>query len=142
MAQRVLLHGDLTESINGGFFKVYHTLGYGFLEPAYRNALAVELGKRGLKVRREVPVELIYEGVSVGTYRIDLLVEDKIIVEVKTQIALSAADEKQLFNYLRVAPIEVGLLFNFGPEPKLQRMILTNDRKQSVSVSVSSVSSV
>ena len=142
MTLKHLLHGELTEVIISAFYKVYHTLGYGFLETVYRNALTVELGRRGLQVKRETPIEVFYEGVSVGTYRIDLLVADKVIVEVKTKVGLTAVDDKQLGNYLRATPFEVGLLFNFGPEPKLQRMIYTNDRKQPVYLSASSVSSV
>jgi GxxExxY protein len=118
-----LLHRDLTEGIIGGFHTVYRNFGYGFLEKPYANALVVELGRRGLRVKREVPIEIFYEGVSVGAYRIDLLVENKIIVEVKSQKALTVADERQLINYLKAANLEVGLLFNFGPEPKFQRMV-------------------
>ena len=139
MPLKHLLHGELTEIIISAFYKVYHTLGYGFLETVYRNALAVELGRRGLQVKRETPIEVLYEGVSVGTYRIDLLVAQKIIVEVKTQVALTAVDDKQMGNYLKATPFEVGLLFNFGPEPKFQRIIYTNDRKPAVSFPVSSV---
>lgn len=124
-----LLHRELTDEIIGGCYTVYRALGFGFVENVYRNALAVELGRRGLKATREVPVEVCYLGVPVGTYRIDLLVCDKVIVEVKAQNALTGIDEKQLQNYLKATDVEVGLLFNFGPEPKLQRIIYSNERK-------------
>jgi len=125
----LLLHGGLTDQIIGGCYSVYRKWGFGFLENVYANSLAVELSKRGLTAKREVPVHLHYLGVPVGTYRIDMLVENKIIVEVKSQSALSIADDKQLCNYLRATDIEVGLLFNFGPEPKLKRMVLSNANK-------------
>lgn len=126
-----LLHAEITNPIIGGFHTVYRYFGFGFVEAVYKNALAVELGRRGLIVRREVPVELAYLGVPVGTYRIDLLVNDKVVVEVKAQRALTAVDEKQLINYLGATDLEVGLLFNFGPEPKFQRFVFSNARKRS-----------
>ena len=124
-----LLHRALTDEIIGGCYSVYRALGHGFLENVYKNALAVELGRRGLSVKREVLVEVCYLGVSVGTYRIDLLVEDKVIVEVKAQSALTVVDIKQLQNYLKATIMEVGVLFNFGPEPKFERIVYSNDRK-------------
>jgi GxxExxY protein len=116
MANIELLHRELTDVIIKCFFSVYNSLGYGFLEAAYRNALGVELGFHGLTVKREVPVELAYRGVSIGAYRIDLLVNNLV-------------DEKQLGNYLKATSFEVGLLFNFGPDAKLQRVIHSNSRK-------------
>jgi GxxExxY protein len=139
MARIELLHGEITEVVIAGCFTVYNTLGYGFQESVYRNALAVELAFRGLRVQREVPVEVPYRGVRVGTFRVDLFVEDKVMVEAKTQTALTEVDSKQLTNYLSATAIEVGLLFNFGPKPKLQRMVLTNDMKPLRAVSAGSV---
>jgi GxxExxY protein len=126
-----LLHAEITEVIIGGFHTVYRYFGSGFLEAVYKNALAIELGRRGLVVRREVPVELTYLGIPVGTYRIDLLVNDKVIVESKAHVELTAADEKQIINYLGATPLEVGLLLNFGPKPAFQRFVFTNARKRS-----------
>jgi GxxExxY protein len=124
-----LLHGELTDVILNSCYTVHRALGYGFLESVYKNALCVELGRRGLIAKREVPVEILYLGVSVGTFRIDLLVQDKVIVEAKAQQALSVVDEKQLANYLKATVYEVGFLFNFGPEPKFERIVYSNDRK-------------
>ncbi|MGH7679820.1 MAG: GxxExxY protein [Gemmatimonadaceae bacterium] len=129
MGKGELLHAELTDKILGGCYAVYKVFGFGFLEAVYRNALAVELARLGLIVKKEVPVEILYLGVPVGTYRIDLLVNDKVIVESKTQKAITVADEKQLINYLKATPHEVGLVFNFGPEPKFQRMVYSNSRK-------------
>ena len=125
----ILLHAPITDQILGGCYSLYRALGYGFLETVYKNGLVVELGRRGLVVRREVPVEVFYLGVSIGFYRIDLLVNEKVIVEVKAQHSLTVVDEKQLSNYLKATNLEVGLLFNFGPEPKFERIVYSNDRK-------------
>jgi GxxExxY protein len=111
------------------FFTVYRELGYGFLEAVYVNALYVELTKCGIDVKREVLTEVLYAGVSVGTYRIDVLVAGRIMIEVKSTKTLSDADERQLLNYLKATNIEVGFLLHFGPEPRFRRRILTNDRK-------------
>lgn len=124
-----LLHAELTDEIIGGCYAVYRTFGHGFLERVYKNALVVELSRRSLITKREVPVEVFYLGVPVGTYRIDLLVNDLIVVEVKAQHALTNVDEKQLSNYLKASNLEVGLLFNFGPEPKVSRIVYSNSRK-------------
>jgi GxxExxY protein len=124
-----LLHGDLTDVILNSCYTVYRALGYGFLESVYKNALCVELGRRGLVAKRAVPVEILYLGAPVGTFRIDLLIEDKVILEAKAQHVLSVVDEKQLSNYLKGTVYEVGLLFNFGPEPKFERIVYSNDRK-------------
>ena len=91
--------------------------------------MAVELEFRGLRVRREVPTEVVYRGVSVGRFRLDLVVEEQLIVEVKAARTLVEADERQLLNYLKATKFEVGLLLNFGPEPKFRRLVYANDRK-------------
>jgi GxxExxY protein len=125
----IMLEANLSEQVLAAFFEVYRELGYGFLEAVYINALFIELTKRGIDVRREVLVEVLYEGVSVGTYRIDLLVGNRIMIEVKSTKAIVDADERQLLNYLKATTIEVGFLLHFGPEPHFRRRILTNDRK-------------
>ena len=126
-----MLEAQLTEVILAAFFTVYKALGFGFLESVYVNALCVELQRRGVKARRQVPVEVTYEGVVVGTYRCDILVEERVLLEVKAAKALSQADERQMLNYLRATRIELGLLLHFGPQPRFRRWILTNDRKAS-----------
>lgn len=125
-----LLLEDLTRKAIGGFYIVYSSLGYGLLENAYVGALFVQLTRMGLSVRREVPVDAFFEGVPVGHYRIDLLVNDQLIIEVKAGRMLSEDDERQLRNYLRCSRLEVGLLFLFGPKPKFRRFVYSNDRKQ------------
>jgi GxxExxY protein len=124
-----LLEAQLTGQIGGAFFDVYRELGFGFLEGAYANAFSVELRSRGLHVAREVPIEVVYRGVPVGTYRADMIVEGRVLVEVKAGKAVSEADERQLLNYLKASNCEVGMLLHFGPKPKIRRFIYTNDRK-------------
>jgi GxxExxY protein len=113
----------------GGFHEVYKDFGFGFLEGVYANAFSVELRCRGLEVVREVPIEVVYRGVSVGNYRADMIVEGRVLVEVKAGKAISEADERQLLNYLKASNCEVGMLLHFGPKPKIRRFIYTNDRK-------------
>ena len=119
------LHWDLTQEIIGAFYTVYNEFGYGFLENVHKNALVLELEARNLKVAREVPVELFYLGRSVGFYRIDLLVDDRVLVEVKAASAIGDSDNRQLFNYLRCSKKQVGLLLHFGPKPVHKRFVWT-----------------
>lgn len=132
MAINTLLQANVTDKIIGSFFEVYRELGYGFLESVYANAMAIELGRRNQAVRREVPVQVYYAGVAVGTFCFDMLVEEVVLVEVKSTEQMSDADERQLLNYLRASSIEVGLLLHFGPEPKYKRLVYSNSRKQRI----------
>lgn len=125
----MLLEGHATEQIIGAFHDVYRNLGYGFLEAAYARALSIELQRRGVEYAREVPVEVNYLGVAIGTYRIDLIVQQRVLVEVKSTKALTDADTRQVLNYLRATTLEVGLLLHFGPSPRFRRFLYTNDRK-------------
>lgn len=124
-----MLEAELTGAIIAAFFVVYRGLGYGFLESVYANALCVELRRRGFKVQREVRVEVVYEGVVVGAFRADIVVNDRVLVEVKAAKALSSAEERQVLNYLKSTRLEVALLLHFGPQPRFRRWIFTNDRK-------------
>ena len=121
----------LSETLLDSFFFVYKEFGYGFLESVYANAFATELEYRGLHVQRQVPFELHHRGKEVGRYRADLLLENKVLIEVKSTRQLGEADERQLLNYLKATPIEIGFLLHFGPKPKFLRRLLTNDRKKS-----------
>jgi GxxExxY protein len=122
-------HEELTEKIIKAFFKVYNTLGYGFLEKVYLNALLIELVKMGLIVTKEKRVLVYYEGEVVGDYNADLTVENVVICELKTSEQLYEGDENQLINYLKATEIEVGLLLNFGKRPEIKRKVYDNDRK-------------
>ncbi len=126
MAKNKLLHAALTDQILQAFYTVYNTLGYGFLEKVYENALTLELKQRGLQVEQQAPVLVYYAGQPIGKYFADLLVENKVIVELKTAEAIGAAHEAQLLNYLRATGIEVGLILNFGPKPQFRRKVFTH----------------
>jgi GxxExxY protein len=119
----MLIHEELTNVIIGAFFAVYKALGFGFLEAIYANALEVELNRRGLRVRREVPTEVFYLGVPVGTYRFDMLVNESVLVEVKASRTTTDADLRQLMNYLRATKLTVGLLLHFGPRGQFKRLV-------------------
>jgi len=120
-----LLHGDITGEIIAAFYAVYNELGYGFIESVYVRAMAIELFQRRMNVAREVPVTVYYKGVTVGTYRADLLVADTVVVEVKAGEQTTDHDRPQLLNYLRCSGKEVGLLLHFGPKAVLRRVIHT-----------------
>jgi len=123
------LHAKLTEDIIGAFYHVYNTLGYGFLESVYQNALMVTLRKRGHSVEVRQPVQVRFEGVIVGQYFADLIVNRVVIIELKSVETLCEAHESQLLNYLRATEIEVDLLLNFGPKPQVKRKVFPNSRK-------------
>jgi GxxExxY protein len=124
---RQLIHRELTHEIIGSFFNVYNAFGYGFLETPYVNALTFELEDRGLRVARELPIDLMYKGRKVGLYRADMVVENKVLVEAKASTALSEADNRQIFNYLRASKLTVGLLLHFGPNPSHRRFVWTGE---------------
>jgi GxxExxY protein len=124
-----MLHEDITSEIINAFYKVYNVLGYGFLEKVYENALVMELRKRGMKVLQQVSISVYYEGQNVGEYFTDLLVSDKVVIELKAVEGIIKAHENQIVNYLKATDIEVGLILIFGPDPKFKRKIFTNSRK-------------
>jgi GxxExxY protein len=124
MAKRELIEEELSRSIIGAFFDVYNTLGFGFLESVYKAALERELRARGHEVARELSVRIMYKGEELAFQRLDMLVDDKLIVEVKSTFDLHKAHQRQLYNYLRAARKEVGLLLHFGPEPEFHRAIV------------------
>jgi len=117
-------HSDLTGAIIGAAYRVYNSLGAGFLEKVYENALALEVRRSGLEVGQQVAIPVRYEGELVGDYVADLVVGGKVIVEVKAVNGLDAFHEAQLINYLKATGIEVGLLLNFGREMEIKRRIL------------------
>lgn len=128
-----LKHSEITDKILRAFFtKVYRRLGYGFLEKVYVNALVIELRRMGMKVAEQVRILVYYDGIVVGEYYADLVVEDLVIVECKAIKKLDDDDEAQLLNYLRATPYEVGLLLNFGPRPTFCRKAFDNANKASV----------
>jgi len=123
-------HSELTEQIIGAFYVVYSKLGYGFLEDVYVKALVIELKKRGLIPNTEKPIEVYYEGQLIGKYYADIIVNDLVILELKSVKILVIEHEAQLLNYLKATPYEVGLLLNFGPKPETKRRSFDNSRKE------------
>lgn len=119
-------YSDITDKIIKAFYKVYNTLGYGFLEKVYENALFIELNNIGLKVTKQEPIKVYYEENEVGIYFADLIIEEKIIIELKTTEELCEEHEFQLINYLKATEIEVGLLLNFGKKPEVKRKVFSN----------------
>jgi len=119
-------HADLTEKIIQVFYRVYNTLGYGFLERVYENAMLIELANIGLLVERQKNIKVFYAGKEVGDYFADLIVEKKVIIELKAAVNISKEHEMQLINYLKATNIEVGLLLNFGKKPEFKRKVFTN----------------
>jgi len=107
---------DITEKIIGCAYKVYNTMGYGFLESVYEKCLLIELRKVGLKSEYQKPIIVNYEGEVVGNFIADIFVEDSIILELKSVKNLAKAHEVQLVNYLVATETNVGLLINFGED--------------------------
>ena len=119
-------HTNITEKIINSAFNVHNALGFGFAEKVYENALAIELRSLGLRVRQQEPVEVFYKGQLVGEYFADLVVEDKVIVELKAVRAMDKAFETQLINYLKATQMEVGLLLNFSRKVEVKRMVFSH----------------
>ncbi len=122
-------HKEITEQIIKAFFTVYNTLGYGFLEKVYENALYFELKEMGFNLSMQHRVLVYYKKYIVGEYIADLVVEDEIICELKAYEHMPPGRELQLINYLKATSIEVGLLLNFGRKPEIKRKIFDNDKK-------------
>ena len=120
---------NLTEDIIKIFYKVYNTLGYGFLEKIYENAMMIEFRKAGIPAESQSPIEVIYEGEIVGEHAADIIVDNTVIVELKAVKNLADDHHAQLLNYLKATDIEVGLLLNFGPKPEISRKVFDNFRK-------------
>ena len=122
-------YSDLTEKIIKCFYNIYHSLGYGFLEKVYENSLTLELKQNGLFTVQQMPIKVSYKEQPVGDYFADLVVENKIILELKAQEVLIPENEAQLLNYLKATEYEIGLLLNFGKKPEIKRKIFSNDLK-------------
>ena len=122
-------HEELTHHIIETFYKVYNSLGYGFLEKVYENALMIEFKKSRMNAIAQAPIKVVYDRQIVGEYFIDLLIENSVIVEIKAAISLTKEHEAQLLNYLKASRMEVGLLLNFGPKPQITRKVFGNHRK-------------
>jgi len=123
-----LLHGEVTGEVIAAFYAVYNELGHGFLDAVYVRAMAIELFARRMGVSREVPVSVFYKGVTVGTYRADLVVSDTVVVAIRAGAECGEPERMQLLNYLRSSGKEVGLLLHFGPKAVLRRVVSSRCR--------------
>jgi len=118
-------HQDLTAKIIECAYKVHNTLGFGFLEAVYQNALLIELLKTGLHAEKEKKIQVQYYNQLVGDYIADIIVENKIILELKSVKELHPAHSAQLVNYLKATGLEIGLLINFGESVEIKRKVFT-----------------
>lgn len=119
------LHADTTKEVIGAAIEVHSVLGSQLLEAVYRRAMMRELEIRGLQFQQEVPIRIDYKGRRVGRYRADLVVEDKVVVELKSVSAIAGGHWAQLQNYLAARGLRVGLLLNFGtPSLQIKRFVL------------------
>jgi GxxExxY protein len=128
MRRKDLLEEALTRSVIGGFFEVYTTLKFGLFEGLYAKALEWELTSRGHRVTREFGVRVSYKGCDLGLQRLDLVVDETLVVEIKSTQDLHKAAVRQVYNYLRVSNLEIGLLLHFGPDPRFYRVYAPNHR--------------
>jgi len=122
-------HKELTEKIIGLFYKIYNKLGYGFLEKVYENAMMIEFRKAGINAQAQAPILVKYDNEVIGEYTADILVENKVIIEIKAAKLLMAENEAQLLNYLKATDKEIGLLINFGPKSEVKRRAFDNKNK-------------
>ena len=120
---------ELTEKIIGIFYKVYNNLGYGFLEKVYENAMMLEFNNENIPAVSQYAIKVVYQDEIVGEYFADILVDEKVIVEIKAAKNLGLDNEAQLLNYLKATKKEVGLLLNFDPKPEIKRKVFDNLRK-------------
>jgi GxxExxY protein len=125
-----LKHAELTEKIIGIFYDVYNELGYGFLECIYEESLLIALRATGLEVQNQVPVPVWFRQHKVGEFRADVLVENAVMLELKSARILDASHEAQLLHYLRSTEVEIGLVLNFGLRPQFRRLLFDNERKK------------
>ena len=129
MEHHGLKHEEITEKVIGVFFDVYNELGYGFLESVYEKSMLVALQAAGLHAECQVPVPVWFRGVQVADFYADVLVEGKVMLELKAARTIDKAHEAQLLNYLKATEIEIGLLLNFGQRAEFRRLLFDNEKK-------------
>lgn len=118
---------ELTRKIIKGYYEVYNELGSGFLESVYESALSMALKDYGLNVKNQFPIEVYFKEKKVGEFKADLIVENKVLVELKAVSMLLRVHKAQLINYLKATNIGIGLLMNFGDEPEFKRYIFNKN---------------
>lgn len=120
---REYAEAELSRRVIGAFYETYNTLGYGFLESVYENALALQMRSDGLHFQRQAELAVRFREQVVGIFRADFLIEGKLIIELKAVERLMPAHESQLLNYLKATDIKLGLLLNFGPKAEIRRRV-------------------
>ncbi len=120
---------ELTDKIIQGFYEVYNELGCGFLEFVYEKSLALVLIKYGLNVKTQENIDVFFRKQLVGEFRADMIINDRVILELKAVRTLLSEHEAQIINYLKATKYEIGLLLNFGSKPQIKRFIFDNERK-------------
>lgn len=125
-----LIHSGLTDQILHCFYGVFNELGFGFLESVYHEAMVIALKEAGLSVDSRVRIPVSFRGRQIGQFEADLLVEQRVILELKTTQSIAASHEAQLLNYLKATDIEVGFVLNFGSSPSFKRLYFDNSRKR------------
>jgi GxxExxY protein len=129
MAEENYKHSEVTEQVIKAYYNVYNALGYGFLEKVYENALVIELLSMGLAAIPQKPITVFYKGREIGLYYADILINDCVIVELKSAQNIAEEHEAQLLNYLKATNIEVGLLLNFGKQAQFKKKVFSNGFK-------------
>jgi GxxExxY protein len=124
-----LRYKELTHLIIKSFYEVYNELGGGFLESVYENAMTLVLQQQGLQVETQKEIAVYFRGNLIGNFRADMVVEEKVLLELKAVRCLEPVHEAQLLNYLKATTIEVGLLMNFGNEPAFKRLVYDKQQK-------------
>ncbi len=127
---RGLLLQDLTARTLGAFYETFGEIGFGFSEAICAAAMAMVLTERGIRFERQPRIEVRFRGSLIGLMRPDFIIENTLLVELKTSRSIEPWHEAQVLKYLRATSIEIALLLNFGPRPTFKRFILTNDRKR------------
>ena len=123
-----MLHRKLTGRIIKAFYEVYNELGTEFLESIYENAFYLVLGENGMTVEKQMPITVYFRGKIVGNYKADLVVEDKVLIELKAIRTILPEHEAQIINYLKATKVDIGLLMNFGNKPEFKRFIFDKKR--------------
>lgn len=126
-------HSDLSDKIIKVFYEVHNELGYGFSEKVYQKAFGIALRQIGLKVDEQIPIKVYFRGQMVGEYFADMIVNDVILLELKSVEHIIGEHEVQLLNYLKSTKVEVGYIMNFGKSAEFKRKVLDNDRKGTLS---------
>ncbi|MBI4699467.1 MAG: GxxExxY protein [Nitrospirae bacterium] len=123
-----LKHKDITDVVLKGFYEIYNELGEGFLESVYENALYIVLNGYGMSIERQRDIPVYFRGNIIGDFKADMIVNGRVVVELKAVSTLDPAHEAQLINYLKATNIEVGLLLNFGKKPEFKRFVYDNKK--------------